>query len=197
MPLDILKPPDPIAYDFCALTGMSSEDFSHAPFVSSNENKPPKQRVRPKGIKNWAKNVKINVQNLGSASVGVGALPKRLRSSKIDGKGRSRSESSPMVGNGKRPNSSKSPVDDALVMVLDKIFMIRIFPNKWCLRKKLLESAKVGSYDHNSDVRNTVGVLDGFVDPCLGFAVALAVLVTGASQSRQNGRSESNHKDNA
>nr|GEY62260.1 hypothetical protein [Tanacetum cinerariifolium] len=30
-----------------------------------------------------------------------------------------------------------------------------------------------------------------------GFAAALAVLVTGASQSRQHGRSESNHKDNA
>ncbi|GKB51284.1 hypothetical protein Tco_0902037, partial [Tanacetum coccineum] len=68
-----------------------------------------------------AKNVKIKVHSPGSAYVGAVVLLKRLRKSKMAGKGRSRSESSLMTGNGKRPNSIILPVDDALVKVLDRI----------------------------------------------------------------------------
>ncbi|PWA73262.1 hypothetical protein CTI12_AA262610 [Artemisia annua] len=70
-----------------------------------------KPRGRPKGVKN---RVKLKIQSPGSASAGAGAILKRLRNSKIDGKGRSRCESSPLVGNSKRPNSSKSSIDDTL-----------------------------------------------------------------------------------
>ncbi|GKG48245.1 hypothetical protein Tco_0510130, partial [Tanacetum coccineum] len=65
--------------------------------------------------------VKIKVQSPGSASAGAGAILKRVRNSKIIGKGRSRSESSHVdVTNGKRSNSSNIPVDDVLTKVLDR-----------------------------------------------------------------------------
>ncbi|GJS45280.1 hypothetical protein Tco_0595401 [Tanacetum coccineum] len=92
MPLDSSKPPDPILQEFSTLTGMSSED------------------------------VKIKVQSPGSASAGAGAILKKLRNSKMVGKGRSRSDSSPSdVISGKRANSNPCPIDDVLVKVLDKI----------------------------------------------------------------------------
>ncbi|GKC21517.1 hypothetical protein Tco_1023667 [Tanacetum coccineum] len=87
MPLDIPKPPDPIVDDFCALTRMSPEGLTHAPYVPSEGNKLSKQRGRPKGVKNRAKNVKIKVQSPGSASVRADALLKRLKKSKMTGKG--------------------------------------------------------------------------------------------------------------
>ncbi|PWA44631.1 hypothetical protein CTI12_AA393700 [Artemisia annua] len=75
-------------------------------------------RGRPKGAKNRVKHKGLSP---GSASSGAGAILKRLRNSKVDGKGRSRSESSPLVRNGKRRKSSKSPVDEVVAKVLDRI----------------------------------------------------------------------------
>ncbi|GKD84966.1 hypothetical protein Tco_1356120 [Tanacetum coccineum] len=100
MPLDLLKPPDPLIDEFCALTRMTSKGLKHKPYVPYDGNKPPKPRGTPKGVKNRAKSDKIKVQYPGFASVGAGALLKQLRNSNMVRKGRSRSESSPMVGNG-------------------------------------------------------------------------------------------------
>ncbi|PWA80038.1 hypothetical protein CTI12_AA080440 [Artemisia annua] len=97
---------------------MSSDGLTHVPIDMSTGNKAPKPRGRPKGVKN---RVTLKVLSPGSASVGAGALLKRLRISKKEGKGRNRCESSPIVRNGKRPNSSNAPVDDVLSKVLDKI----------------------------------------------------------------------------
>ncbi|GJR83130.1 RNA-directed DNA polymerase, eukaryota, reverse transcriptase zinc-binding domain protein [Tanacetum coccineum] len=95
MPLDSSKPPDPIRQEFSTLLGMSSEGIHHKPIVPTDDIRPPRQR---------------------------GAILKRIRNSKVVGKGRSRSESSPTdEGNGKRPNSCNDPVDEVLSKVLDKI----------------------------------------------------------------------------
>ncbi|GKF56082.1 hypothetical protein Tco_0166422, partial [Tanacetum coccineum] len=81
----------------------------------------PLSRV-PKGVKNSVKGVRVKVQSPGSASAGAGAILKRLRSSKVMGKGRSRSGSSPDdVFRGKRPISNFVPIDDVLSKVLDMI----------------------------------------------------------------------------
>ncbi|PWA89282.1 hypothetical protein CTI12_AA034600 [Artemisia annua] len=94
MPIEPLKPPDPLIEEFCTLTGMSSEGLKHVPIDMSSGNKASKPRGRPKGVNN-----RVNLKSFspGSASVGAGAIFKRLRNSKVDGRGRSRSESSPMV----------------------------------------------------------------------------------------------------
>ncbi|GJZ01678.1 reverse transcriptase domain-containing protein [Tanacetum coccineum] len=81
----------------------------------------PLSRV-PKGVKNSVKGVRVKVQPPGSASAGAGAILKRLRSSKVMGKGRSHSRPSPDdVFRGKRPISNYVPVDDVLSKVLDRI----------------------------------------------------------------------------
>ncbi|GKA64424.1 hypothetical protein Tco_0764030 [Tanacetum coccineum] len=62
------------------------------------------------------------LQALWVASTGAGAILKRLRSSKIVSKGRSRSDSSPGdVICGKHSNSSSIYVDHILIKVLDRI----------------------------------------------------------------------------
>ncbi|GJX73579.1 reverse transcriptase domain-containing protein [Tanacetum coccineum] len=95
---------------------MSSEGIHHKPFVPTDDSRPPRQRGRPRGVKNRFKGVKIKVQSLGSASAGAGAILKKLRNSKMVGKGRSHSDSSPNdVISGKRANSNPCPVDDVLV----------------------------------------------------------------------------------
>ncbi|GJR66790.1 reverse transcriptase zinc-binding domain-containing protein [Tanacetum coccineum] len=121
MPVDHSKPPDPLIEEFCSLTGMKAEGLSQKSFVPSDGNKGSRPRGRPKGVKNRVRSVKVKVQSPGSASVGAGALLKCLGNLKIAGKGRSRSDASPMFESGKRPNSCNSPVDDALIKVLDKI----------------------------------------------------------------------------
>ncbi|GKF67000.1 hypothetical protein Tco_0193517, partial [Tanacetum coccineum] len=80
--------------EFSTLTGMSSEGLSHKPFVPHDVSVPPRSRGRPKGTKNRAKSVKIKIQSSGSASIGVVAILKRLRKSKLVGLGRSRSDAS-------------------------------------------------------------------------------------------------------
>nr|GEV73614.1 putative reverse transcriptase domain-containing protein [Tanacetum cinerariifolium] len=139
------KPPDPIIEEFCTLTGMEVEGLVQKPFVPSDGNKPSKPRGRPKGVKNKVGDIKIKVQSPGSTSVGAGAILKRLRNLKMVGKDRSRSESSPMISNGKRPNSSKSPVNDVL---------------------NPLEISKTVVNDHsNMEFKDGDGI--GFVDPCV------------------------------
>ncbi|GJX75708.1 hypothetical protein Tco_0322519 [Tanacetum coccineum] len=97
MPLDLPKPPDPLLEEFSALTGL-------------------------RGVNNRFKGMNVKVQSPGSASAGAGAILKKIRSSKMVGKGRSRSESSPCdVLCGKRSNLSPVPVDDVLSKVLDRI----------------------------------------------------------------------------
>ncbi|GKF19464.1 hypothetical protein Tco_0068102 [Tanacetum coccineum] len=85
------KPPNPILEEFCTLTGISSSNISHKPFVPNSDAGQPKARGRPKGVKNHIKSVKIKVQSSGSASTGAGAILKRLRNPKMVGKCRSRS----------------------------------------------------------------------------------------------------------
>nr|GFA36555.1 reverse transcriptase zinc-binding domain-containing protein [Tanacetum cinerariifolium] len=94
MPLDSTNPPGPILQEFDTLTGMSSEGIHHKLFVPAHDSRSPRQRGRPKGVKNPFKGVKIEVQSLGFASVGAGAILKMLRNSKIVGMGRSCSDSS-------------------------------------------------------------------------------------------------------
>ncbi|PWA49857.1 hypothetical protein CTI12_AA472210 [Artemisia annua] len=121
MPTDPVKPPDPILEEFCTLTGMEAEGLQHKPcdaFDGSNLSRS-RSRGRPKGVKNRPKGIKV--QSPGSSSAGAGAILKRLRNAKVNGKGRSRSESSPIDGCGKRPNSCSSPINDALSKVLDRI----------------------------------------------------------------------------
>ncbi|GKA85407.1 RNA-directed DNA polymerase, eukaryota, reverse transcriptase zinc-binding domain protein, partial [Tanacetum coccineum] len=120
--IDSNKPPDPILEEFCTLTGISSSNISHNPFVPNSDASQPKARGRPKGVKNHIKSVKIKVQSPGSASAGAGAILKRLRNSKMVSKGRSRGESSPLdESNGKRSNSCNNLVDEVLSKVLDRI----------------------------------------------------------------------------
>ncbi|PWA42554.1 hypothetical protein CTI12_AA543050 [Artemisia annua] len=90
MSIDPVKPPDPILDEFCTLTEMSSEGLKHSSLHRSDSNLSTKPRGRPKGAKN---RVKLKVLSPGSASSGAGAILKRLRKSKVDGKGRSRCES--------------------------------------------------------------------------------------------------------
>ncbi|PWA73621.1 hypothetical protein CTI12_AA263590 [Artemisia annua] len=193
MPLESLKPPDPLLEEFSTLTGMSSEDLKHIPIDPSDSNRSSKPRGRPKGVKN---RVKIKVQSPGSASVGAGAVLKRLRNSKINGKGRSRSESSPMFGNGKRPNSSNSLVDETLSKVLDRMAYDKniskqmvfkegindrdlanknvVKDNSYCFSngndgsfiKNPSKSSMAVSNDHSNCVKNKGGVVEGSVDPC-------------------------------
>ncbi|GJT93774.1 hypothetical protein Tco_1082619 [Tanacetum coccineum] len=146
MPLESPKPPDPILKEFHTLTGMTSEDIHHKPFCPSDEIRPPKSRGRPKGVKNRPKGVKIKVQSPGSASSGAGAILKRVRNSKIIGKGRSRSESSHVdVTNGKRSNSSNIPVDDVLTKVLDRIAYDKSISEQMVFSEGVKDSMKVSS----------------------------------------------------
>ncbi|GJW30771.1 hypothetical protein Tco_0047646 [Tanacetum coccineum] len=101
MPLDN-KPPDPILEEFSTLTGMSSKSLSHIPVIPFGDS-------IPLGLE-------------GFASAGAGAILKRLRNSKMDGKGRSLSDSSSCEDvYGERPNSSSILIDEALSKVLDRI----------------------------------------------------------------------------
>ncbi|PWA78481.1 hypothetical protein CTI12_AA215700 [Artemisia annua] len=116
------KPPDRILEEFCSLTGMESKYLKHKPIFPSDVSHPPKSRGRPKGVKNRSKSVMIKVQSPGSASAGAGAILKRLRNSKKEGLGRSRSDAGPFEGkSGKRSNTSSNPIDEALVKVLDRL----------------------------------------------------------------------------
>ncbi|PWA98164.1 hypothetical protein CTI12_AA022120 [Artemisia annua] len=104
------------------IVGMRSEDLHHKPILPNDEISLPKSGGRPKGVKNHSKSIKIKVQSPGSASAGAGSILKRLRKSKIVGKGRSCSASSPVeVSNGKHSNSCSIPVDEVLTKVLDKM----------------------------------------------------------------------------
>ena len=80
MPIDPVKPPDPILEEFCTLTVMSSEGLKHSSIHRSNSKLASKPRGRPKGVKN---RVKLRVLSPGSASVGAGAILKRLRNSRV------------------------------------------------------------------------------------------------------------------
>nr|GEV05021.1 hypothetical protein CTI12_AA325620 [Tanacetum cinerariifolium] len=116
------KPPDPILEEFSTLTGMSSEGINHKPFVPTSDGCHPKPSGRPKGDKNNVKGVRVKVKSPKSASAGAGAILKRLRSSKMVGKGRSHSGSSPNdVIRGKRPVFNSVPIDDVLFKMLDRI----------------------------------------------------------------------------
>ncbi|PWA75907.1 hypothetical protein CTI12_AA236950 [Artemisia annua] len=158
MPIDPLKPPDPILEEFCTLTGMSSEGLKHSAIHRSDSKLSSKPRGRPKGVKN---RVKHKVLSPGSASVGAGAILKRLRNSKVEGKGRSRSESSPLVRNGKRPNSSKSPVDDVLAKVLDKIAYDKNISNQMVFREGSNDSGMSGKKVIKDKSYCSIGENDG------------------------------------
>ncbi|GJV12045.1 hypothetical protein Tco_1353586 [Tanacetum coccineum] len=122
MPLDNNKPPDPIREKFSTLTRMSSERVHHKPFVPAGDGCLPKPHSRPKGVRSHIKSVRVKVQSPGSASAGAGAILKRLRNSKMVGKGKSRDVSSPHdIIDGKCPASNNIPVDDVLSKVLDRI----------------------------------------------------------------------------
>ncbi|PWA98197.1 reverse transcriptase zinc-binding domain-containing protein [Artemisia annua] len=122
MPIESTEPPDVISDEFRTLTGITSGDLHHRPIFPNVDSKNPRSRGRPKGTKNRPKRVLVQACSPGSASAGAGAILKRLRNSKVNGLGRSRSDSSPMVPiNGKRLNHSNIPVDDVLSKVLDKM----------------------------------------------------------------------------
>ncbi|PWA27164.1 hypothetical protein CTI12_AA627900 [Artemisia annua] len=122
MPPDPPKPPDTILEELCTLTGMKAEGLNHKPIVPSDVNRPPKPCGRPKGAKNRFRNVMVKAQSLGSASAGAGAILKRLRSSKVEGKGRSRGVASSMEDKCvNRSNVCNAPVDVTLSKVLNRI----------------------------------------------------------------------------
>ncbi|PWA66581.1 hypothetical protein CTI12_AA326130 [Artemisia annua] len=123
MPIDNPKPPDKILEEFCTLTGMAADGINHKPCGPNDGSGSTRSRGRPKGVKNRPKVIKV--QSPGSASAGAGVILMRLRNSKLPGKGRSHYESSPLVGGGKRSNSSNSPINDALSKVLDRIAVDR------------------------------------------------------------------------
>ncbi|GJT88378.1 hypothetical protein Tco_1070095 [Tanacetum coccineum] len=148
MPVDSNKPPNPILEEFCTLTGISSSNISHKPFVPNSDDGQPKARGRPKGVKNHIKSVKIKVQSSGSASAGAGAILKRLRNSKTVGKGRSRSESSLLdESNGKRSNSCNNPVDEVLSKVLDRISYDKSINSQMVFKEGPNNGVKVVSRD--------------------------------------------------
>ncbi|GKA49973.1 RNA-directed DNA polymerase, eukaryota, reverse transcriptase zinc-binding domain protein [Tanacetum coccineum] len=98
----------------------------------------------------------------GSASVGARVVLKRLRNSKMAGKGRSRGKASPMVGNGKRFNPTL--VDEALSKG-DGYCLIN--GNDGSFINNTFDTS-MSDVDNNksSMVDKEIGV-DGFVDPCL------------------------------
>ncbi|PWA42555.1 RNA-directed DNA polymerase, eukaryota, Reverse transcriptase zinc-binding domain protein [Artemisia annua] len=156
MPIDHVKPPDPILEEFCTLTEISSEGLKHSSLHRSDSNLSTKPRGRPKGAKN---RVKLKVLSPGSASSGAGAILKRLRKSKVDGKGRSRYESSPLERNGKRPNSCKSPIDDVVAKVLYKIRV----SSQMVFREGINDSDLPGKNNVIKDKSNcSMGMNDGF-----------------------------------
>ncbi|GKB13127.1 hypothetical protein Tco_0847050, partial [Tanacetum coccineum] len=166
MPLDSSKPPDPILQEFSTLTGMSSEGIHHKPFVPADDSRPPRKHGRHRGVKNHFKGVKIKVQSPGSASAGAGAILKKLRNSKMVGKRNSCSDSSPSdVISGKRANSNPCPVDDVLVMVLDKIAYDMNVSDQMVFKEGVIDygmgSSKISSMENKGDC-----VTDS-VDPCL------------------------------
>ncbi|GJR88455.1 putative RNA-directed DNA polymerase [Tanacetum coccineum] len=151
MPIENNKPPDPILEELSTLTGMSFEGLSHKPFVPHDVSVPPRSRGRPKGTKNRAKSVKIKIQSPGSASVGAGAILKRLRKSKLVGLGRIRSDVSPLEDNhGKRPNSCVAPVDEVLNKVLDRIAFDKSISKQMVFNEGVCDSGKV--YGSKSNV---------------------------------------------
>ncbi|PWA85504.1 RNA-directed DNA polymerase, eukaryota, Reverse transcriptase zinc-binding domain protein [Artemisia annua] len=120
MPPDPPKPPDAITEEFCTLTGMTSMGLSHKPIVPSDVNHPPKPCGRPRKASNSHSGICIRVKSPPSASAGAGSILKRLRSSKLNGKGRSRNSSRNDVRvEGKR--SISTPLDDVLTKVIEKI----------------------------------------------------------------------------
>ncbi|PWA66587.1 hypothetical protein CTI12_AA325620 [Artemisia annua] len=121
MPLESPKPPDPILKEFCTLTGMCSEGLYHKLIVPGDGDILPKSRGRPKGAKNRPKGIKVRVKSPGSASAGAGSILKRLRNSKVEGKGRSRCLSSPSEECKGKRSSNPLPVDEVLSKVLDRM----------------------------------------------------------------------------
>ncbi|GKE00356.1 hypothetical protein Tco_1388339 [Tanacetum coccineum] len=157
--VDSNKPPDPILEEFCTLTRMSSSNISHKPFVPNSDVSQPKPRGRPKGVKNHIKSVKIKVQSPGSASAGAGAILKRLHNSKMVGKGRSRSESSPLnESNGKCSNSCNNLVDEVLSKVLDRISYDKSINSQMVFKEGPSNGVKFGSRGMKNDY---FGVNDG------------------------------------
>lgn len=196
MPSVSNKPPD-ILEEFCTLTGMSPSNICHKPLVPSDDVKPSRLRGRPRGVKNRPKGVKIKVQSPGSASASAGAILKKLRNSKMVGKGRGRSDASPMEdGNGKRSNSSSGPVDCVLSKVLDRLAYDKSISEQMVFKEGVNDSDKDysrraknnsnclvdvndGSFinnpiesvgdivDSNLDLKNKGGGVDDCVDPSL------------------------------
>ncbi|PWA75843.1 hypothetical protein CTI12_AA240690 [Artemisia annua] len=122
MPIDNNKPPDPLIQDFCELTGMSSANISHtvleAPTSKGREGKPRRHRH----------GIKIKVSTPGSASAGAGSILRNLHSSRLAGKSRKRTNSSPSdVRGGKRTTSGH--MSDEISKVLCDLESGAINPN--------------------------------------------------------------------
>ncbi|PWA98654.1 hypothetical protein CTI12_AA001390 [Artemisia annua] len=173
---------------------MNSKGLNHKPIVPSDVNRPSKPRGRPKGAKNRFRSVKVKVPSPRSTSAGAGAILKRLRCSKIDGKGKSRSVASSMEDKyGKRFKAINTPVDDALSKVLDRINYDNSIPADMVFKEGVSDKVKGycmkpskgycsingndGSFINkplkpiSSDVNDSIeykeGGVDDVVDPCL------------------------------
>ncbi|PWA77961.1 hypothetical protein CTI12_AA221320 [Artemisia annua] len=162
MPIESTEPPDVISDEFRTPTGITSEDLHHRPIFPNVEIKNPRSRGRPKGTKNHPRKGIIQAQSPGSASAGAGAILKRLRNSKVNGLGRSRSESSPMVPvNGKRLIPSNVPVDDVLTKVLDKMAHDKNIAKQMVFREGIKYDGLSGKKVFKSDSNCLIGGNDG------------------------------------
>ncbi|GKE64530.1 hypothetical protein Tco_1518691 [Tanacetum coccineum] len=123
-----------------------------------------KSRGRPRGVKNWLKSVKIKVQSLGSASAGAGAILKRLRNSKMAGKGRIHSDGSLVEdSHGKCYNSSGVHVDEVLSKVLDRLTSDKSISDQIVFKEGVNDSDKTYS---SSGKNSSSCLIDGNDGSC-------------------------------
>nr|GFA30490.1 hypothetical protein [Tanacetum cinerariifolium] len=117
MPIDNKKPPDPVALEFCELTGMSPTNLNHSvvyPMAACGDYPSIGKGRKPRRNRHGSK---IRVSTPGSASAAAGSALRNLRSSKLIGKVRKHVDSSPGDNReGKRANSCH--VDDVISDVL-------------------------------------------------------------------------------
>nr|GEW08462.1 hypothetical protein [Tanacetum cinerariifolium] len=113
--------------------GRSSSNLAHKPFVPS-----------------------------GFAFAGAGAILKRLCNSKTVGKGRSRSESSPVKESyGKRSNFCKAPLDEVLSKVLDRIAYDKSINKQMVFKEGTSDCVKGSSKIIKNDGYCLIGNNDG------------------------------------
>lgn len=119
MPIVTNKPPDPPNEDhFFTPSLMTSAKNRHSSLGDSNDDLSNSDAgIKVGKLRKHRRGIKIKVPTPNSAKAGAGSIWRRLRSSKLMGKSRNRSESSPVdVRGGKRVVTI--PADDSINMVL-------------------------------------------------------------------------------